>query len=189
MCTAAVAGILLDTLPSAPTLQKWRRNHLDCDCGVMFRCWIANPRPEPYRSYGNGSAMRVSPAVFLNRNRPLEEALAAANHLSRTVDEIRPEYSFDETCPKTVHKAITCALESESFEDTSLKRTLPWRRRRHPCRNSRVDCRIYVRNSSLPGGKGGGLATGQGPGYCQGDDKNVRDCIFGLNMNTCSEGM
>ena len=106
--------------------------------------------------------MRVSPAAFLNRNRSLEEALAAAdrvtnithNHpegikgaratthaiwlafqkyepkdirriiegeygydLSRTVDDIRPDYSFDVTCQGSVPEAITCALESTSFED------------------------------------------------------------------------
>ena len=37
--------------------------------------------------------------------------------LSRTVDQIRPGYSFDVTCQRTVPEAITCALESTSFED------------------------------------------------------------------------
>ena len=37
--------------------------------------------------------------------------------LSRTVDEIRPIYKFDETCQRTVPEAIICALESESYED------------------------------------------------------------------------
>ncbi len=162
VCTAAVAEILLDNLPAAPTLQQWCRNHPGRGYGGMFRGWIKYPNPEPYHSYGNGAAMRVSPAAFLNRNRPLEEALTAANcvtkithnhpegmkgaratthaiwlafqkyepehirgtiereygyDLSRTVDQIRPEYSFNETCQGTVPEAITCALESASFED------------------------------------------------------------------------
>ena len=37
--------------------------------------------------------------------------------LSRTLDEIRPVYTFDETCMKTVPEAIIAFLESESFED------------------------------------------------------------------------
>lgn len=37
--------------------------------------------------------------------------------LSRTVDEIRPDYTFNETCQRTVPEALTCAFESESFED------------------------------------------------------------------------
>ncbi|MBQ9268953.1 MAG: ADP-ribosylglycohydrolase family protein [Oscillospiraceae bacterium] len=37
--------------------------------------------------------------------------------LDRTLDEIRPDYSFDETCQGTVPEAITAFLESGSFED------------------------------------------------------------------------
>ncbi len=162
VCTAAVTEILLDNLPAAPTLQRWCRNHTGRGYGGMFIDWITLSNPEPYRSYGNGAAMRVSPAALLNRNHTLEEALAAAdrateithNHpegmkgaraathaiwlafqeygpkdirrtieseygydLSRTVDEIRPGYSFDVTCQGSVPEAITCALESTSFED------------------------------------------------------------------------
>jgi|GEM_PF-128609 len=34
-----------------------------------------------------------------------------------TIDAIRNEYSFDETCQKTVPQAIRCFIESEGFED------------------------------------------------------------------------
>ena len=37
--------------------------------------------------------------------------------LTRTVDQIRPGYEFNETCQETVPESITCALESTSFED------------------------------------------------------------------------
>ena len=37
--------------------------------------------------------------------------------LKRTVDEIRPDYSFDVTCQGTVPEALICAFESVSFED------------------------------------------------------------------------
>ena len=37
--------------------------------------------------------------------------------LSRTVDEIRPGYVFNETCQRTVPEALTCVLEATSFED------------------------------------------------------------------------
>ena len=161
VCTVAVADILLHSFPSAETMQNWCRGYPDCSYGLRFGSWIyANP-PEPYHSYGNGAAMRVSPAAFLNRD-DLDAALAAAdtvteithNHpegmkgaratthaiwlafqgecptairqtiaavydydLSRTVDAIRPDYGFDESCQGTVPQAITCALESDSFED------------------------------------------------------------------------
>ncbi len=37
--------------------------------------------------------------------------------LTQTVDDIRLNYAFDMTCQGTVPQAITCALESESYED------------------------------------------------------------------------
>ncbi len=37
--------------------------------------------------------------------------------LTRTVNQIRPGYTFNETCQATVPESITCALESTSFED------------------------------------------------------------------------
>ncbi len=37
--------------------------------------------------------------------------------LTRTVDDIRPGYAFDMTCQGTVPQAVTCALESENYED------------------------------------------------------------------------
>ena len=37
--------------------------------------------------------------------------------LTRSVDDIRPGYRFNEICQTTVPEALTCALESDSFED------------------------------------------------------------------------
>lgn len=37
--------------------------------------------------------------------------------LSRSVDEIRPGYVFNETCQRTVPEALICALEATNFED------------------------------------------------------------------------
>ena len=37
--------------------------------------------------------------------------------LTRTVDDIRLGYAFDMTCQGTVPQAVTCALESENYED------------------------------------------------------------------------
>ena len=37
--------------------------------------------------------------------------------LSRTCDEIRPDYRHDETCMRTVPEAFAAFLEGESFED------------------------------------------------------------------------
>ena len=42
---------------------------------------------------------------------------ANIGNLDRTLDEIRPGYHMDETCQRTVPKAIIAFLESKDFED------------------------------------------------------------------------
>lgn len=48
--------------------------------GGSFKKWVASKNPVPYNSYGNGSAMRVSPVgwVFNDRESVLEEAKKSA---------------------------------------------------------------------------------------------------------------
>ena len=132
----------------------------DSGWGIMFHRWATNGQRDPYHSYGNGSAMRVSAAGWAFES--LDETLRAAadsaavthNHpegikgaqaaaaavflarttrdkttirreivsrfgydLSRTVDEIRPGYHFNEICQTTVPEAITAFLESSDYED------------------------------------------------------------------------
>ena len=117
-------------------------------------------RPEPYGSYGNGSAMRVSPVAWAARS--LDEALSLArrsaevthNHpegikgaqataaatfmalhgatkdairqyvettfgynLSVPLSDIRPGYRFEVSCQRSVPEALSCFLESDSYED------------------------------------------------------------------------
>ena len=83
VCTAAVAQILLDNRPAVATLQHWCRRHPNRGYGGFFAGWIHRTNPEPYGSFGNGAAMRVSPAAYLNRKRRLEDALEAADRVTR----------------------------------------------------------------------------------------------------------
>lgn len=46
-------------------MQKWGRRYPDAGYGGRFRYWLEAPKPKPYNSYGNGSAMRVSAAGWL----------------------------------------------------------------------------------------------------------------------------
>ena len=81
VCTVAVADILLHDLPPAETMQAWCRRHPHRGYGGNFGMWIYADPPEPYGSYGNGAAMRVSPAAFLNRDN-LEAALSASDKVT-----------------------------------------------------------------------------------------------------------
>ena len=72
--TVAVAEALLDT-PGAPegevktalirAMRAWGRRYPGAGYGVRFTGWLTADDPAPYGSYGNGSAMRVSPAGWL----------------------------------------------------------------------------------------------------------------------------
>ena len=52
-----------DDLPSRAVfcMQKLGRQYPDAGYGELFIRWLGEEDPSPYQSYGNGSAMRVSP--------------------------------------------------------------------------------------------------------------------------------
>lgn len=70
------------------TMQEMGRKYPRAGYGGMFRKWLASDNPQPYGSYGNGSAMRVSP-VGLYAN-SLEEALHLAR-ITASVSHNHPE--------------------------------------------------------------------------------------------------
>ncbi len=48
-------------------MQEIGRRYPHCGYGGMFSQWVFSDDPEPYDSFGNGAAMRVSPAGFAAR--------------------------------------------------------------------------------------------------------------------------
>ena len=109
VCTAAIAHIIVNDRNPSFTLQRWCRRHPDRSYGGAFRQWIANPVPEPYGSFGNGAAMRVSPVALLHRKRSLEEALS----LSDRVTEITHDHPEGMKGARAVTEAIWLALQGE----------------------------------------------------------------------------
>ena len=83
--TVAVAEAFLD----APTdeevirdrligsMQKWGRLYPDAGYGARFCGWLMDPDPQPYDSWGNGAAMRVSSVAWLY------EDLDTIRHMAR----------------------------------------------------------------------------------------------------------
>ena len=63
--TIAVAEWLLyppyNTYNLVSIMQKWGRKYRSAGYGHLFGQWIDSDNPQPYNSFGNGSAMRVSP--------------------------------------------------------------------------------------------------------------------------------
>lgn len=159
--TVAVADWILQGAGGnlAEILHRYGQAYPGRGYGGRFAGWLRAANPQPYNSWGNGSAMRVSACGFAARS--LEEARDLArrsaevthNHpegvkgaeatataiylartgagaaeirraiedafgydLSRTCDEIRPAYEFNESCQATVPEAIIAFLEAKDFE-------------------------------------------------------------------------
>ena len=84
--TVAVAEALLnagkdadlDTIRSAVvnSMQKWGKKYPYAGYGGRFRYWLTEKNPQPYGSWGNGSAMRVSAVGWLYDS--LDRTLAVA---------------------------------------------------------------------------------------------------------------
>lgn len=68
VCTSAVASWLVDGAPLVKSLQQRGRANPSCGFGGIMMAWIFAPNPQPYESWGNGSAMRVSPVALWARN-------------------------------------------------------------------------------------------------------------------------
>ena len=74
--TFATMGSILNGIDYATAYQSYGRKFPHRGYGGYFRSWIRSDHPEPYNSYGNGSAMRVSPVGWAYDS--LEEVLLQA---------------------------------------------------------------------------------------------------------------
>jgi|SRR5665647_511259 len=158
--TVAVARAIMTDGDYRKSVLDLGRRYPNAGYGGFFMSWLGSVDPKPYNSWGNGSAMRVSPigfafesvedvlreaqcsaefthdhpegvkgaqatalAVFLARTEWDKDLIRTeitnrfGYDLDRTVDDIRPAYSFNESCQKTVPEAIIAFLDSTSYED------------------------------------------------------------------------
>lgn len=69
-------------------MQAWGRRYPEGDYGGRFIHWIFSENPQPYNSYGNGSAMRVSPVGWLYDDMKTTRKMA---RLSAEVTHNHPE--------------------------------------------------------------------------------------------------
>jgi ADP-ribosylglycohydrolase len=157
--TIATAEVLMGDGDYAAAYRRWGREYPSRAYGGRFLDWLEDSSLGPYNSYGNGSAMRVSPIGWAFDS--LEEVLAEAersaavthNHpegikgaqatagaiylartglsqkdirdeiagrfgydLDRTVEGIRPDYSFDVTCQGSVPEALIAFFDADGYE-------------------------------------------------------------------------
>ncbi len=78
ICTVAIADAILNGRSYQESLLDWCRRYPSPKgaYGGRFAGWIHSLNPQPYNSFGNGSAMRVSPVAWLfdDLSQVLEEA-------------------------------------------------------------------------------------------------------------------
>lgn len=86
--TVATADALIHHLSYSESYHKWGNLYRDAGYGGSFRRWLRSSNPQPYNSWGNGSAMRVSPVGYYCKSE--SEVLAEAQS-SAAVTHNHPE--------------------------------------------------------------------------------------------------
>ena len=118
--TIAVAEALLDTIGKSDdeiraaliaSMQKWGRRYPDAGYGGMFYQWLRRKNPQPYGSFGNGSAMRVSSAGWLFST--LEET----RHMAKLTAEVTHNHPEGVKGAEAAASAIFMARTGSSKEE------------------------------------------------------------------------
>jgi len=86
--TIATAYAILNNINFAESYHMWGNLYPDRGYGARFSSWLSSKSYEPYNSYGNGSAMRVSPVGWLYND--LETVFIKAEE-SASVSHNHPE--------------------------------------------------------------------------------------------------
>jgi ADP-ribosylglycohydrolase len=66
--TLAIADCIMQRGDFAQYLRAYGRRFPDVGYGRMFKKWLLSDIAPAYGSWGNGAAMRVSPAAYVGRN-------------------------------------------------------------------------------------------------------------------------
>ena len=109
ICTIAIADALLHGKSFKDSLLYWCRRYPSPmgSYGGCFGQWICSENPQPYNSFGNGSAMRVSPCGWLGS---MDQVLSFARESAECTHN-HPEGVKGAEC---VAYAIALALEGKT---------------------------------------------------------------------------
>ena len=118
--TVAVADALLSAMGKTDdeikaalveSMQKWGQKYPDAGYGGMFYRWLRSKQPEPYGSYGNGSAMRVSAAGWLY------DTMEETRHIARLTAEVTHNHPEGIKGAEATASAIFMARKGSNKED------------------------------------------------------------------------
>lgn len=96
--TIAIAKAIMDGSDYLEEVRKIGREYPDAGYGGSFIHWLFSEHPQPYYSWGNGSAMRVSPVGF------------AFDSEEEVMDEARKTAVFTHNHPEGIKGAQAAAL-------------------------------------------------------------------------------
>ena len=96
-------------------MQKIGRNYPNCGYGLKFHSWMFSDNPQPYNSFGNGSAMRVSAAGLVARNE-IETKL-----LSETITKVTHNHEEGLKGAEATAKAIFFARKGFTIPEIKVK--------------------------------------------------------------------
>jgi len=116
--TIAVAQSLIDSNKDPNKLKKIvvdnmvsiGRKYIDCDYGGSFYRWLVTDNHEPYNSFGNGAAMRVSACGYV------AESIEEAKELSKIVTEVSHNHPESIKAAEAVTLAIYMAKHKEPID-------------------------------------------------------------------------
>ena len=119
MMTLAVARAIMNSFNNGTDLagetvvcmQDFGRKYPDAGYGGMFFRWLHSPDPQPYNSFGNGAAMRVSPCGFA------AVTWSEAMSLARTVTAVTHNHPEGIKAAEAVTEAIFLARDGKSLLD------------------------------------------------------------------------
>lgn len=131
ICTIAIADAILKKIPYRDSLIDWCRRypHPKGAYGASFSRWINSSDPQPYDSFGNGAAMRVSPIGWAFNNavriyheaaesascsHSHEEGIKGAAMIAQSISMLRTDYLGNSK--KEVRKALMNTYGSD-YED------------------------------------------------------------------------
>lgn len=116
----AVAEALMDTIGKSDdeikealvaSMQMWGRRYPNAGYGGMFYRWLRKKNPQPYGSFGNGSAMRVSSAGWFY------DTLDETRHMARLTAEVTHNHPEGIKGAEATASAIFLARNGASKEE------------------------------------------------------------------------
>ena len=161
--TFACAEAFMDKLDMTINLWKCANEHRDAGFGSSFKKWFASHHPQPYRSLGNGSAMRCSSAGWL--------AQTEEDCISMATQTAAPTHNHPEGIKGAVVTALTIfhlknGKDKEFVREQILDRYYPdWSDLKYADFHD-----SYTFNSTCPGTVGPAI-------ICFLESKDYVDCI------------